>query len=341
MEKIASIKREMEMPDLCFTLRVAVKTLGEDPVAGLEPNSGFQVGVVRVAINQKGRYLILKAGNFATELDAEKFLPRLKLGLWNLALQYNVSFISDFEKREITRSIDPIKAGQNLAINFGLPDIGPVHGLADEGGFAIFPSKENIRFFGMGDASGRSSTQMSDVVRVLAEGIEHFEPSNNSIDDAFCTALDLYLSQFQEVSIRARFLTLMMALEVLAPITEKHTVTQKLLLELNQRIDIEKSCCPDEDARDALDALQHELKFRKETSIRRRVRRLILDETILEKEEKETLARKVVRAYDLRGKLAHTGFVNLSDLYEAHDIVFNAVKLILQTRLGFITSLEN
>lgn len=58
----------MNMPDSCFTLRVAVKTLGEEPVAGLEPNAGFQVGVVRVTINQKGRYLILKADNFATEL---------------------------------------------------------------------------------------------------------------------------------------------------------------------------------------------------------------------------------------------------------------------------------
>lgn len=329
------------MPDSCFTLRVAVKTLGEEPVAGLEPNAGFQVGVVRVTINQKGRYLILKADNFATELDAEKFLPRIKLGLWNLALQYNVAFISDFEKRDITRSFDPIKAGKNLASSFGVPDIGPVHGLADEGGFAIFPSNENIRFFGIGDASGRSFTQMSDVVRVLVEGIERVEPSTISADDAFCTALDLYLSQFQEVSIRARFLTLMMALEVLAPITEKHTVTQKLLSELNQKIDIERSVCLDEDSLDALAALQNELKFRKETSIRRRVRRLILDEAVLDQEEKATLAKKVVRAYDLRGKLAHTGFVSSSDLHEAHDIAFSTVKLILQARLGLITPPKN
>jgi len=110
-----------------LTLRVAVETLNKEPFAGLESESGFQVGSVRVSITQRSGYLVFKAGDFVTEEEAASFLPRLKAGLWNLALEYNIAFIPDFEQRVITRSVDPESVGRNIAESFGLSDLGPVH----------------------------------------------------------------------------------------------------------------------------------------------------------------------------------------------------------------------
>lgn len=322
------------MADRRFTLRVAVKTLGEEPVAGLEAGCSFNIGMVCVTLDHRGRYLVLKAGDFATEEDAAQFLPPLKAGLWNLAIEYNIAFIPDFEQREITWSANPELAGRNLSASFGLPELGPVHGLADEGGIVIFPSEENIRFIGGGEITARVSTNLKDVVRVLSEGIVSAQLSTFVTDEKFSTAFDLYLGHFYERSIHARFLSLIMTLEVLAPVTEKHAAAQELLTGWGQVIKERLSQAVGDDERDALEALSRELEFRKETSIRRRVRRLILDEAPIDDLSKTALARQVVRAYDLRGGLVHSGSVDENELREAHDITLRAVKLILSARLG-------
>lgn len=323
------------MPNQGLTLRVAVKTLDKEPFAGLESESGFQVGSVRVSITQRSGYLVLNAGDFVTEEEAASFLPRLKAGLWNLALEYNVAFIPDFQQREITRSADPELAGRNIAASFGLSDLGPVHGLADEGGTVIFPSNENIRFLSM-EGTARISTGLKNAIRVLSEGIESTQPGAAVADGNLSTALDLYLGHFYERSMRARFLTLIMTLEVLAPVTEKHFMVVELLTQWREEIQDSLTQATDEDAQDALEALGGELDFRKETSIRRRVRRLILDEAPLDEPDRTALSKQVIRAYDLRGSLAHSGSVNENELCEAHDIALRAVKLILRTRLGLV-----
>lgn len=191
------------MPNQGFTLRVAVKTLDEEPFAGLKSESVFQVGSVRVSITQHSGYLILKAGDFVTAEEAARFLPHLKAGLWNLALEYNIAFIPDFEQRVITRSADPESAGRNIAASFGLSDLGPVHGLADEGGTVIFPSNENIRFLSM-EGTARISTDLNNAVRVLSEGIESTHSGVSVTDGNLSTAFDLYLGHFYERSINLR-----------------------------------------------------------------------------------------------------------------------------------------
>lgn len=322
------------MSDVRFTLRISVKTLGEKPVTELVPDAGIQVGCIRVLINQRGRYLVLQARDFATEQEAEKFLPRLKVGLWSLALQYDIAFIPDFEKIVITRSPDPENSGRYFSEHFGMHGIGPVHGLANEGGYSIFRSEENIRFVIFGDASARASVRLADVKRVLTEGVEHAAPLAVYTDDAFATAFSLYLNHFSEVSIRARFLTLMMAVEVLAPTAEKHAVAQKLILELQEKIDAQILVTPDSEAHDALEALRRELEFRKETSIRRRVRHLVLEQASLDEAARNILAKEVVWAYDQRGALVHTGSANMQDMHKAYFIALKVIKLILRVQLG-------
>jgi hypothetical protein len=207
-----------------FTLRVSVKVLGKEPIKGLEGEPSIAVGQITVTVKARWPFLILLARDFASEAEAEAFLTKIKSGLWNIALEHNIAFIPYFERRSITCAEDPEEAARNLAKSFGQPikePVEPVHGLTEEEGYTIFRSDENIRFIAMGDAHAYVSTGWNNVSKTLAEGFQKARHGIGGPDTTLATAIDLYLAQFYETSIRARFLTLMMCLEVLAPVTER------------------------------------------------------------------------------------------------------------------------
>jgi len=314
-----------------YTLRVSLKVLGKEPIKGLEAEPSITVGQITVTVKQRWPFLILMAGDFDSEAEAEAFLPQIKRGLWNIAIEHNIAFSPYFERRSITRPAD-----RNLAQSFGLPEPAepvPVHGLTEEEGYTIFRSGENIRYLAIGDAHLSVSTGWDSVSTTLAEGIRNARQGTKGQDMALATAIDLYLAHFYETSIRARFLTLMMCLEVLAPITERHAIAVQVLSEFERKVKVQVEALQGEE-RDALESLLREIDFKKETSIRRRVRSLVLAEAPLANDAGMGLAKKVVEAYDLRGSVVHTGAVNSRALYQANESALKAVKILLRARLG-------
>ncbi|MCO5105344.1 MAG: hypothetical protein M9919_15215 [Burkholderiaceae bacterium] len=329
------------MPASRYTLRVSVKTLGKEPISGLDSEPSIAIGLIRVTVKQRERHLVLQACDFDSEGDAEDFLQQIKGGLWNLALEHNIAFVPYFGRRDLTRAKDPEAAAHNLAKCFGTPaeePVKPVHGLTEEAGYTIFASDENIRFLAVGDFTAHASTGWDAVARTLTEGIQQSGLGADQQDSGLATAVDLYLTHFYETSIRARFLTLMMVLEVLAPVTERHPTAVQLLADFQKSIDLQIDGAADTETRDALEALRREIDFRKETSIRRRVRRLVLDVAPLDEQSRQALAKKVVDAYDLRGTVVHTGAVDAQALSEANETALQTAKLILRARLGLSAS---
>lgn len=320
-----------------YTLRVSVKVLGKEPIKGLEAEPSIAVGSVTITVKQRWPLLILLARDFASEAEAEAFLPQVKGGLWNIAIEHNIAFRPYFERRTITRSKDAEQAARNLAKSFGQPitePIEPVHGLTEEEGYTIFQNDENIRYLAMGEAIAYVSTGWENASKTLAEGVQNARPLTEEQDIDLAVAIDLYLASFYEISIRARFLTLVTCLEVLAPVTKRHATVVQTLSDFKKHVEAQLAGATEVEERDALQALLREIEFKKETSIRRRVRRLVLSEAPLTKDAAAMLAKKVVEAYDLRGAVVHTGAVNTPALHEAHETVLDAVKLLLRARLG-------
>ncbi|HEX6746175.1 MAG TPA: hypothetical protein VF092_02590 [Longimicrobium sp.] len=289
---------------------------------------------LNVSIARHHRYLVVEVSPFASETEALEFLPLVKAGLWNLAIEHNIAFDPDFNVREITRAEDPEAAGKNIGESFGIPDIGPVHGLADEGGTTVYPSDETIRFMGFGDVSFRVSTSLDKATRTLKHGMERGSVGN--VDNGITTAADLYLSHFYETTLRARFLTLMTVLEVLAPVTQKHPLARAMIERWKLEVQRQLNDPMESESRDALEALDRELEFRKETSIRRRIRRLVLDTAPLEESARKELAKEVVDAYDLRGSLVHSGAIGDAELHAAYEVALSTAKLLLRVKLGLI-----
>lgn len=317
---------------MTYTLRVSIKTLGQTPISGIDEPVEIKIGEKQAIFQMRAGHLIVRVAGFSTETEAEAFLPRVKAGLWNISLVKHVAFVPEFGRSEITIAQDPVKAGKNFAKNYGL-DGSPVHGLGNEGGYAVFRTNQNMRFMGGGQMTGSISTPIDQVAPIFVEAVS---ASNHTAiaDSNFSTAMSLYLGQFFESSIRARLLTLMMVLEVLAPAMPKHESAVQLLEQATRGIDERLSGCADEEERFALESLKRELDFRKETSIRRRVRQLVMSGTGLQDADRKQLARDVVRAYDLRGQLIHTGTADEGEMHAALDTVFQTTKALLRGKLG-------
>jgi len=134
--------------------------------------------------------------------------------------------------------------------------------------------------------------------------------------------------------VRAKLLTLMMILEVLAPEMSKHAAAIEMLQKLQADIGTRLEACEDKEEQFALESLLRELDFRKEKSIRRRVRELVRHGVGLQDADREQMESDVVDAYDLRGQLVHTGFADENAINKAHEVVLRATKALLRGRLG-------
>lgn len=319
------------LPAEKWTLRLSVLLLEEKSVLGLEAEPTFKAGPVKITAKLRSGHFVLEANDFDSEATALAYASQLMVGLWNLAIDRHISFVPYFEQRRITRAADPEQAGRNLSSQFDLPYTGPVHGLTEEAGITVYRSDEHIRFVSM-SGTGYSTSPWALVEQALGEGIR-LGATCGPLSSDLETALDLYLAHLSETSIRARFLTLIMALEVLSPVTEKHPVAVALLSDFADRVQAKLDDASDADTRDALQALTREIGFRKETSIRRRVRQLILDIAPLPDSESQEFAREVVHAYDLRGALTHTGHVDDLALGNAYAVALKATKMVLKARL--------
>ena len=218
-------------------LRLAVKVRGK-AVNGLDAEQHFAVDETVIAVKQRWPFLIVTASGFASEAEAVAYLPRLKAGLFRVAITFNIAFQPYFERRSITRpATDPIQTARNLAKSFGqiLSDpIEPVHGLTEEEGYTVFRSDENIRYVSLGDLTAHVSTNWITVRDTLADGIRRgCAPLEGSSTEL---AVDLYLSNFYESSLRARLLTLTTCLEVLAPVTQRHPSALEALVDFKSAV---------------------------------------------------------------------------------------------------------
>ena len=145
------------------------------------------------------------------------------------------------------------------------------------------------------------------------------------------TALELCAAHLSENSVKTRFLLLVMAIEVLTTATSKHPAALALLEKWHEDLNSERqkyeASAPE---RTALDALERELMFRREDSIRSQVRRLLVRVAASDPVRFGDLPTRGVKIYDKRSVLVHDGTLSESELsqleVEAREIVQAALR---------------
>lgn len=289
-----------------------------------------------VALGEKSGVYYLQVAAFPDEASAEAFIPKLHAALMWAALKQNLSPQFVLEPQEVVHAEDRVQAGLNLAKSFGIdPEkLGPVDCLIDTGRPAILPEAKVVRYLTAGNATLVQSYVPGQTVDFVCEGASFARPEQVVADAKLLVALELYNGFIRESSTNGRFLTLVMALEALAPDELKPPVVQQLIEDCMRVLDERQAkVAQHSDEWFAYDALRRELGFRRETSIRQKIRTLV--RTTLSQHgdpDADEIARATAAIYDQRSKLVHDGFLPKLELSQATEKLRNIVRRVLEAR---------
>jgi hypothetical protein len=255
------ISNQTPAPSSRYTLRVPVRTVSENPILGLEAPTVVSLGDLEVTIRATSPLLVTTVDGFASESAAAEFIPRVIAGLWGLVVRWNIAFRANFVPLPISYAADPVAAGNNLARSFGQDSGTPVDAIVGGEDTVIFPSGKRLRWLTFGEARGIVQTHASRAIPTFAQALSNVHAAALIADEKFKTAIELFNAYFYEASLRARFLTIVMIFEVLAPSAEKHPAVQALINEWKTQLHSKIADASDRDTRLALEALDKGIRI--------------------------------------------------------------------------------
>lgn len=281
-------------------------------------------------------YVVLNLEGFGSESAAAEALPFAWGAVMLASVLAGWGFQPETTLDRVVYTEDPNQAAKNLNKNFGLPITGIVHGLVNGNLPAVIPVDKNIRFLTAGEIGVRQSIPISRLAPHLEQALSHRDPAVAFRDERLKLALELWSDYHKERSLRAKFLTLVMALEVLAPPAAKHKVAQAVVDRWDQELssDLQQYAKGSEEY-EAIESLRREIAFRRERSIRSRIRNHIIEVVGgVNPENARQTAQMAVHAYDLRGNLVHTGTLEAAQLSDGHSAALQALRRTLLATLG-------
>jgi hypothetical protein len=284
---------------------------------------------------KQDRFYVLTLSGFPTAETTEAYLKAIRAGLMWVLLQTGIAADAVFEPQRVTYLDDPMKAAANLSQSFNLQIEGPVHALLDGELPAVYPSEKRIRVLTGGLSSVIFSTPVAIVLNHFMEGLRIENSIRVADNQKLLTAFDLYAAYFTEASPKARFLTLIMALETLATGVERTRLVLDLLERWrNEAENILQTVASQSDDAASLQGIIRELLIRRRDSIRRQIRNLVLTTlaTSGDDDTADAAAKQAVRLYDLRSTLVHEGTLPKQTLSESVTEAKNLVERILRAR---------
>jgi hypothetical protein len=317
-----------------YTLRFPFQLAPGREINDLDQPVERKIGNLTFKLKHHEPYYVFEVQGFESEQAAKKYLDHLWAGLMWVLLHSGLAFNAIMEFDAVTYAEDPIKAAENLSKSLGVAIQGGVDGLVNGNWPSVYPSSKTIRTITAGGASITVGTNVEQVYSLLTEGLGTPNSANVILDAKLRIALDLYAAYFYERSANARLLTLVMALETLTPSHPKHQVALDLIDHWRLQVEQEKSVLqPDSVEYEALKALERELLFRKEASLRSQIRTLVHDILAAEgHHDAVQIARRAVKVYDNRSTLVHEGTLPENELRVAERDAKEIVEAVLRAK---------
>jgi hypothetical protein len=292
------------------------------------------VGDLSFALKREDRFYVLTISGFPSEEEGERYINNVWAGLMWLLLYREISSNAKLEPQKVAYAEDPYEVASNLSKSFGLKIEDPVDALIDGERPAVYPSEKSIRIITGHPATTVITTPANDVLKFMSEGVSFPKSAIVIEDPKLRVALELYGAYFNEFSANARFLTLVMALEALASNVTRTPLVIELLDKWKKEVE-ELIQTVDNHSDDAasLEAVSRELIFRKEDSIRRQIRNVVLS-TLADHgdQDAEQAAQNAVKIYDLRSTLVHDGILESQVLRTATSDAKEIVERVLRAR---------
>jgi len=219
--------------------------------------------------------------------------------------------MADLKIAKVTLSNDPIQTANNINKSFGGTLLNKVDALVDGDCVSIYPTDKEIRFLTGGQANLIIGTPADQVLDFITKGLNFSNADQILSDSRLNIAIELFRAYYFERSTNARFLTLVMVLEAIAPKDKKHKAALDLLSNwTTETLKIKSTLSETSEEYHALESLERELFFRQDASLRSSIRRLVLENAGID------YAKDSVKIYDLRSKLVHDGAVDQVKLGE-------------------------
>jgi hypothetical protein len=132
---------------------------------------------------------------------------------------------------------------------------------------------------------------------------------------------------------------MIMALETLTENRSKHQVALELIEKWRETVENQKRSYPSgSEEYEALDALERELLFRREASLRSQIRTLVHDTLSLNgNPHAMQWASRAVKVYDSRSRLVHEGKLPRNELLTAEREAKEIVVAVLKAKLTLTT----
>jgi hypothetical protein len=318
-----------------YTVRFPFQLTRSSALGGLDSPISHSAQGLTFNLARQGEWLILTVSDFELESQAEEFVRRAWAGLAQVLLERSIAFEASTAIDKPVIAADPAQA----AINLGLKDGQLVHGLVEGSISSVFETDLKIKAITMGAPSVQITTPASDFLAILVKGA--LEPNSHQlpVHERVRTAVDLYSAYWYEASPNARLLTLVMALEALTTPRKKDKLVLDLLDKWKGEVnELRKKVSPDSDEDHALEAIARELLFREESSIRSRVRELVL-KTLAPQGETAAVAdaKRALTAYDVRSVLIHEGATDPTVLAKASNYAREVLHKVLTATAAALT----
>ena len=309
-----------------YTLRFPFRLASGQEIINLEqPYEVEHTGIYLQLRAASGMYYFL-AELFPDEQAGKAFIPKLWAGLMWALLNRGLAPAVNPSPQNIRYFDNPQAVAKNLGLKAQKID-----SILNDSCPAVYETDKSVSMIFGHQARLTQGFNPENIVSFIKEALSLPHPENILSDKKLKVALDLYNAFFWESSVNARFLTLNMALEALAPQEFKHQYAidaiTRWIAEIEQLI---LSVDPDSEEFFAYESLKREIGFRKEQSIRSSIRNLVGSTLKGTDPEAEVLARRAVHLYDIRSRLVHDGHVPGEDLgqniNELRDIAFRVLK---------------
>jgi hypothetical protein len=318
-----------------FTLRFPFELSPGRDIVAIDQTVEQKIGNLTFSCERQDRLYILKVSGFVSELIAQEYFSKIWVGLMWVMLNRNIAFSFNKSFGKVTYASDPKQAGENLSNAFGSPFDGRVvDGLADGDIPVVYQSDKKIRFINAGNINVLIGKPFDQIFATMIEGVALANNSRIISDTKIKTALELYSAYYYESSANAKLLTLVMALETLTVSSPKSQFVLDIIANWQKDVDQLKNQLESESEEfEALIALERELLFRKEKSLRSKIKDLVFDTLQGEgASNAREMAAKAVKVYDKRSTLVHEGTLPIQDIQWAETEAKNIVEAVLRAK---------
>jgi len=307
-----------------FTIRIPINISPSSRITTTPGESPLNIAGRPAAIFEEHGYYILEVYGFRSEEAAHESLPSIQASVVWAALRHGISL--PFSRQPATVIYDEllVNAENELTRHFLEKGWDRLDGYYRSGHTVIKPEHKRLYVEHVGNLKLVPNVRDHELARTLDEASEfpHPEKLFHDENENLRRALNTYMSSFSQFDANARFLTLVIVLEILnpdrqAPQHVKDTVDQlrAQVKELRNTYDKDEPSSRYEDYDYLLDRLRH----LKDESIRRGIGSLVAEKLQADPEvsDPESLGQAAMKIYDLRSRLVHSGAVDEGEVQEA------------------------